>query len=139
MSAATTPGVDPTCPLYIYKILSEEPPDPLPYTLPLTPLDKQDGFIHLSIGKRVPLTAAQFFASHTTLWVLRVDANVAREEEAELKWGDTEGCVHMYARDEGKWARLGEGVVVAVRKFEKESGDRWEKALEGAVHDDWLA
>lgn len=139
MSTATTPGVDPTFPLYIYKILSEEPPYPLPHTLPLTPLDKQHGFIHLSIGKRVPLTAEQFFASHMTLWVLRVDANVARVEEAELRWGDTEGCVHMYARDEGKIARLGQGVVATVRKFEKEWGDSWEKALQGAVCDGWLA
>lgn len=134
----TTAGVDPTFPPYVYKILSEEPPDPLPHTLPLTPLDKQDGFIHLSIGKRIPLTAAQFFASCTTLWVLRLDTKVAQAEEAQLKWGETEGCVHMYARDSGKWARMGQGVIVAVRKFEKELGDEWEKALEGAVHG-WLA
>ena len=68
MSATTTTaGVDPPFPPYVYKILSEEPPDPLPHTLPLTPLDKEDGFIHLSIGKRVPLTAALYFASYTTL------------------------------------------------------------------------
>lgn len=141
MSAATTTtaGVDPPFPPYVYKILSEEPPDPLPHTLPLTPLDKQDGFIHLSIGKRVPLTAAQFFASYTTLWVLRVDTKVARAEEAELKWGGTEGCVHMYARESVKWARLGQGVVVAVGKFEKDTGDDWEKALSRAVQDGWLA
>ena len=134
----TTAGVDPTFPPYVYKILSEEPPDPLPHTLPLTPLDKQDGFIHLSIGKRIPLTAAQFFASYTTLWVLRVDTKVAQAEEAQLKWGEIEGCVHMYARDSGKWARMGQGVIVAVRKFDKDLGDEWEKALEGAVHG-WLA
>ena len=140
MSATTTTaGVDPPFPPYVYKILSEEPPDPLPHTLPLTPLDKQDGFIHLSIGKRVPLTAALYFASYTTLWVLRVDTKVARAEEAELKWGETEGCVHMYARESVKWARLGQGVVVAVGKFEKGLGDEWEKALEGAVRDGWLA
>jgi hypothetical protein len=128
-----------TFPSYVYKILSEEPPNPLPHTLPLAPLDKQDGFIHLSAGWRVPLTAAEFFGSYTTLWVLRVDTNVARGEEARFKWGDTSGCVHMYAREAGTWARMGEGVVVAARKFEKERGDGREKELEKAVQAGWLA
>jgi hypothetical protein len=138
MSASHTTTTTPF-PSYVYKILSEEPPNPLPHTLPLTPLDKQDGFIHLSTGWRVPLTAAEFFGSYTTLWVLRVDTNVARGEEAEFKWGDTSGCVHMYAREAGTWARMGEGVVVAARKFEKERGDGWEKELEKAVQTGWLA
>jgi Protein of unknown function (DUF952) len=138
MSASHTTTTT-TFPSYVYKILSEEPPNPLPHTLPLTPLDKQDGFIHLSAGWRVPLTAAEFFGSYTTLWLLRVDTNVARGEEAQFKWGDTSGCVHMYAREAGTWARMGEGVVVAARQFEKERGDGWEKELGKAVQAGWLA
>ena len=133
--AATTT----TFPSYVYKILSDEPPNPLPHTLPLTPLDKQDGFIHLSAGWRIPLTAAEFFGSYTTLWALRVDTNVARAEEAQFKWGDTSGCVHMYAGSKGTWARMGAGVVVAVRKFEKELGAEWENVLGKAVQGGWLA
>ena len=45
----------------------------------------------------------------------------------------------MYARDEGRWARLGAGVVVAVGKFEKEIGEEWEKVVARAVQDGWLA
>jgi len=126
-------------PSYVYKILSEEPPNPLPHALPLTPLDKQDGFIHLSAGWRVPQTAAQFFGSYRTIWLLRVDTNAALAEEAQFRWGEDAGCMHMYARDEGRWARLGAGVVVAVGKFEKEIGEEWEKVVARAVQDGWLA
>ncbi|KAI9465408.1 hypothetical protein BJY52DRAFT_1113508 [Lactarius psammicola] len=97
-----------TFPRYVYKILSEEPPDPLPHTLSLTPLDRQDGFIHLSSGWRVPQTAGLYFGPITTIWLLRVDTDVARAENARFKWGDP-GCVHMYADEETKWARMGDG------------------------------
>lgn len=129
MSASDTA----TFPPYVYKILSEEPPNPLPHTLPLTPLDRQDGFIHLSAGWRAPLTAAEFFGSSKTLWLLRVDTQAARAEGAGFKWGDTSGCVHMYGREEGTWARMGAGVVVAVSRFEKETGESWERTLNSAV------
>jgi uncharacterized protein (DUF952 family) len=130
MSASDTA----TFPPYVYKILSEEPPNPLPHTLPLTLLDKQDGFIHLSAGWRAPLTAAEFFGAYQTLWLVRVDTQAARAEDVQFKWGDTSGCVHMYAHEEG----MGHGVVVAVRKFEKERGESWEIALGKAVEDGWL-
>ena len=116
-----------TFPPYVYKILSEEPPNPLPHTLPLTPLDKRDGFIHLSAGWRAPLTAAEFFSSYETLWLLRVDTQAARAENAEFKWGDTSGCVHMYACGEG----MRGGAVVAVQRFEKETGESWESRMDG--------
>jgi uncharacterized protein (DUF952 family) len=122
-------------PRYVYKILSEEPPNPLPHTLPLTPLDRQDGFIHLSAGWRVPQTTALFFGSYTTIWLLRVDTEVAREEEARFEWGDP-GCVHMYAHGETRWARMGDGIVVSVRKFDKGPGDEWENVLMGG--NGWL-
>jgi hypothetical protein len=135
MSASDTASFPP----YVYKILSEEPPNPLPHTLPLTPLDKQDGFIHLSAGWRTPLTATEFFGSYKTLWLLRVDTQAAGAEEAVFKWGDRSGCVHMHAHEEGTWARMGEGVVVAVGRFEKETGESWEKRLGKAVQDGWLS
>jgi uncharacterized protein (DUF952 family) len=119
-------------PRYVYKILSEEPPNPLPHTLPLTPLDAQDGFIHLSAGWRVPQTTALYFGTYTTIWLLRVDTEAARGEKARLEWGDP-GCVHMYAAE--RWARLGDGIVVGVRKFDKEPGDKWEKVLMG---EEWV-
>lgn len=41
-------------PRYIYKILDEAPPSPLPATLPpLSDLDQKDGFVHLSTARQV--------------------------------------------------------------------------------------
>lgn len=117
-------------PRYVYKILSEEPPKPLPHTLPLTPLDRQDGFIHLSAGWRVPQTTALFFGSYTTIWLLRLDTEVACGEQARFEWGDP-GCVHMYAHDETRWARMGDGIVVSVRKFDRGPDDEWANVLMG--------
>ena len=131
---AMTTTTDLPFPRYVYKILSEEPPNPLPHALPLTPLDRQDGFIHLSVGWQVPQTTALFFGSYTAIWLLRVDTEVARGEQARFVWGDP-GCVHMYAQDKTRWARMGDGIVVAVRKFDKEPGDGWGKVLMG---DEWL-
>jgi hypothetical protein len=129
-----TDAVQHAFPRYVYKILSEEPPNPLPHTLPLTPLDRQDGFIHLSCGWRVPETAGLYFRSFTTIWLLRVDTDVARAEEAQFKWGDP-GCVHMYADELTKWARMGEGVVVGVKKCSKEGEEEWGQVLAG---EEWL-
>lgn len=134
-SQAMTATSDLPFPRYVYKILSEEPPNPLPHTLPLTPLDRQDGFIHLSAGWRAPQTTALFFGSYTTIWLLRVDTEVAREEGARFEWGEP-GCVHMYAHGERTWARMGDGIVVSVRKFDKGPGDEWENVLMGG--NGWL-
>lgn len=128
----TATTIDHPFPRYVYKILSEEPPNPLPHTLPLTPLDRQDGFIHLSAGWRVPETAGLYFGSCPTIWLLRVDTKAAREEQARFEWGEP-GCVHMYGHDETRWARLGDGIVVSVRKFDIK--DEWENVLMG---DEWL-
>jgi hypothetical protein len=42
-------------PKYIYKIVSEEPAYPLPAEYPLSELDKNDGFIHLSTAAQASL------------------------------------------------------------------------------------
>jgi hypothetical protein len=144
MTAIDTGDVEPPFPRYVYKILSEEPPEPLPYMLPLTPLDKQDGFIHLSAGWRLAETTSLYFGSYTTIWLLRVDTEVARGEKAWFKWGDP-GCVHMYGPsdddDETRWARMGGGVVVEVRRIARDDDEEWPRALKRAMEmeDDWLS
>lgn len=40
-------------PKYIYKIVPEAPPEPLPAVYPLSSLDAADGFIHLSEASQV--------------------------------------------------------------------------------------
>ncbi|KAJ1326237.1 DUF952 domain-containing protein [Microdochium nivale] len=42
-------------PTYVYKIVPAQPPSPLPTDLPLSELDRADGFIHMSTAQQVSL------------------------------------------------------------------------------------
>ena len=68
MSTAKAPG---PIPRYVYKILASAPPSPIPNDMPLSDLDRTDGFIHLSTGWRVPITAGMYFkdAKSLGLWI----------------------------------------------------------------------
>jgi len=48
-------GLVPPSPLpeFVYKITPEAPPDPIPEAYPLSDLDRQDGFIHMSTAWQV--------------------------------------------------------------------------------------
>jgi hypothetical protein len=49
---ATAAPPDPL-PEFVYKITPTAPPDPIPEAYPLSDLDRQDGFVHLSTAKQV--------------------------------------------------------------------------------------
>lgn len=40
-------------PEFVYKITPTAPPDPIPEAYPLSDLDRQDGFVHLSTAQQV--------------------------------------------------------------------------------------
>lgn len=42
-------------PTHVYKILDAKPEDPLPAALPVSELDRKDGFVHLSTAAQVSL------------------------------------------------------------------------------------
>jgi hypothetical protein len=46
---ATLPPPSPL-PEFVYKITRTAPPDPIPEQYPLSDLDRQDGFVHLSVS-----------------------------------------------------------------------------------------
>jgi uncharacterized protein (DUF952 family) len=115
-------------PTYLYKILPSAPPSPLPSRLPLSDLDKNDGYIHLSTADQVPGTADKFFGNETELYLLRIKYDVLAagtdgdgkvkadgEGKAEVKWEEVgRGCfAHFYGGD------LGSGNVEAVMRVEK--------------------
>ncbi|KDQ62273.1 hypothetical protein JAAARDRAFT_83413, partial [Jaapia argillacea MUCL 33604] len=77
-------------PTYIYKILAEAPPQPLPHALELSPLDAKDGFIHMSIANRIPETASLFFSKASSIWLLKVSTEKV-QEDAKLIWEGPEG------------------------------------------------
>ncbi|PVI01536.1 hypothetical protein DM02DRAFT_627575 [Periconia macrospinosa] len=112
-------------PTHLYKILPTAPPSPLPPTLPLSDLDKSDGFIHLSTASQVPGTAARFFADSAELWLLkiRLDAVHGGVDGGEVKWeaveieGEVVEFPHLFG-GEG----LGVGNVEEVVRVERGMG-----------------
>lgn len=115
-------------PTYLYKILPSAPPSPLPARLPLSDLDRNDGFIHLSTSEQVPGTADTWFNSFEELWLLKIryetlakgiDGDGEVKSGAKLQWDEAGRGVfaHYYEAD------LGSGNVVEAFKVEK--GEGW--------------
>ncbi|RDX49932.1 hypothetical protein OH76DRAFT_1403176 [Lentinus brumalis] len=146
-------------PTYIYKILATPPPAPIPPVLPLSDLDAQDGFIHLSTAAQIPITASLFFASAGELWLLKVDT---RKTDGVYRWVEgMPGCPHLYAVAPGTdaagyvveaeastgtgtgartrtWADLGSANVVGSRAVKRAEGQTWEDAFKGPRDEGWL-
>jgi uncharacterized protein (DUF952 family) len=129
----------PEFPTFVYKIIDASPPSPIPYTLPLSALDSKDGFIHLSDANQIPITADLFFSNTSTIWLLKVSSAKVEEEKGRLTWPEgLPGCVHLYGETTGTWARLGQGTVVDVKKYEKMPGEKWLDALKELDDAKWL-
>ncbi|KAF2867463.1 hypothetical protein BDV95DRAFT_503005 [Massariosphaeria phaeospora] len=122
-------------PTYLYKILPSAPRSPLPPRLPLSDLDRTDGYIHLSTSAQVPGTADKFFGAAAELWLLKIkyevlavgtdgDGTVKKEGSAEVRWEEVgRGCfAHLYGAD------LGEGNVEEVLRVKREG--TWGESLE---------
>ncbi|TKW52565.1 hypothetical protein CTA1_6819 [Colletotrichum tanaceti] len=100
-------------PQYLYKIVPEAPPSPLPAEYPLSDLDRNDGFIHLSTAEQLPYAAL----------------------EAQIRWDDLPagaGCFpHLYGRN------FGAADVEDARGFVRsDEGRAWSEVLGG---DAWLS
>lgn len=116
-------------PAYLYKILPDAPPDPLPASLPLSSLDAKDGFIHLSTARQTPGTADRFFSTASTLWVLkialdRISSNTRWEE------GSSDTYAHIYG------PMPGGDEVSDVKEFTKGEGGDWLGAMQDSS---WLS
>jgi hypothetical protein len=123
-------------PKYVYKILPSAPPIPLPHALPLSALDTQDGFIHLSTGPQIRHTANLFFSDALTIWLLKIGSEQVEAEGGELRWAEGRpGCVHLYSKEEGQWMRLGNGVIQDVMVYGRQVEQDWGQALVDASWD----
>ncbi|KAF9024712.1 hypothetical protein BDZ89DRAFT_1068819 [Hymenopellis radicata] len=128
-------------PKLVYKIVAAAPPSPLPHVLPLSSLDAQDGFIHLSIAVQIPTTADLFFDRDTTLWLLKLDKQVAEKEGGRFVWADNApGCVHLYGKETGQWdgARLGEGTIIDSKECRRAEKETWADAMKSCFEEGWL-
>lgn len=158
-------------PKYIYKIVETEPPTPLPAVFPPLALDKQDGFIHLSTARQVrtstestptpplspltrptqvPLTASRFFATHQTLYLLKVRLANNPQTAPHTKW---ETAPHSNADTAGEddffphlYGSFGAADIEAVRKVERRAGEEgkvegegWQQVFAKGEEGKWLA
>lgn len=115
-------------PTYIYKILPSAPPSPLPQILPLSDLDANDGFIHLSTASQTPATCGRFFADATELWLLKIKLQTLENGTGEVRWEAAGSGVfaHLYG------GKFGAEEVEESIKFER-GAKSWEEALEGVL------
>nr|OQO27485.1 hypothetical protein B0A51_06200 [Rachicladosporium sp. CCFEE 5018] len=103
-----------------YKILDDAPPKPLPRTLPLSPLDARDDFIHLSVASQIPITAGKFFSTSSNLWVLKIQREkLVGRFEFPPPYG--EACPHLHDSEEG----LGSNNVVDVIEMRRAATGEW--------------
>ncbi|KAK4153620.1 hypothetical protein C8A00DRAFT_43503 [Chaetomidium leptoderma] len=112
-------------PEFVYKIAPTAPPDPIPEQYPLSELDQQDGFVHLSVSWQIPITAGLFFKDTQSFYILKL--RLANFDPSAVKWDEvdgTNGCPHLYGN-------FGVKDVVAVREFRRGEGQSWEEVLEG--------
>ena len=72
------------------------------------PVDRDDGFIHLSTAEQAPETAARHFGGESGLWLVAVEEAALG---ANLRWEPSRGGAdfpHLYAplrRDQVAWAK----------------------------------
>ncbi|KAH8096754.1 hypothetical protein BXZ70DRAFT_1009436 [Cristinia sonorae] len=131
-------------PTYIYKLVphTSPPPTPLPLALPVSPLDQNDKFIHLSTSIQVPRTLRVYFktSENPSVYVLRIPyERVAKD----IRWEDPRGQSPGEVGAEGIFPHLYNGLKVgreeveSVKVLESREGENgWEEALKGV--EDWL-
>lgn len=113
-------------PTFWYKILDAPPPEPLPDTLPSTPLDASDGFIHLSSASQVPITANLFFSQADRLWVLKLRT---KDLDGRVEYPPELGSAapHLHGSKKG----LGKGNIEQVIEMRRNGeGREWKDVAE---------
>lgn len=79
-------------PTYLYKLIpstgSHLIPDPIPEKLPLSDLDLESGFIHLSTASQLPGTLGRFFADEALVYILRLKY---KDVKKDICWEDPQG------------------------------------------------
>ncbi|KAI0885576.1 uncharacterized protein GGS22DRAFT_130831 [Annulohypoxylon maeteangense] len=107
-------------PEFVYKIVPSAPPTPIPSQYPLSELDQKDGFVHLSIGTQIPITAGLFFKEATSIWVLKIRFDP--KFHSATTW-EIEGCPHLYGN-------FGVDDVEALKEFSRLDGQTWKESMQ---------
>ncbi|KAK3901452.1 hypothetical protein C8A05DRAFT_34855 [Staphylotrichum tortipilum] len=128
---APLPPPDPL-PAFVYKITPTAPPDPIPERYPLSELDRQDGFVHLSTSWQIPITASLFFTHSPSIFLIKL--RLSNFDPASVKWDEvdgTNGCPHLYGN-------FGPADVVGVLEVKRGEGEGWGEVFEKAEVRGWL-
>lgn len=81
-----------TQPRYIYKIIPSTAPvrEPIPERLPVSDLDQESGFIHLSMASQVPNTLKLFFSDEPLVYIARIHyADIIQD----IRWESPDGKI----------------------------------------------
>lgn len=79
-------------PRYIYKIVPSAAPvsEPLPERLPVSQLDQDSGFVHLSMATQVANTLKFFFKDEPLVYILRIEYERVMQD---VRWESPDGKV----------------------------------------------
>ncbi|KAF5246116.1 hypothetical protein FANTH_7023 [Fusarium anthophilum] len=110
-------------PRFIYKIVPSPPGDPFPKEHPLSELDQNDGFVHLSTSTQVPKTAELFFTGSSSLWVIKLEF---KQFADSVRWEG--GFPHLYGN-------FGAENVDSTVKFVREESQTWDEVM---AKSEWL-
>jgi uncharacterized protein (DUF952 family) len=116
-------------PKFIYKIVPQDP-RPLGSGLPISSLDRKDGFIHLSTAEQVPKTVARFFGDVNSVYLLKVPY---AKVEAKVKWEDAGAGTFPHIYDEDLKKSLNYGNVETVLECRREENKGWEGVVERVI------
>ncbi|KAG6920215.1 hypothetical protein DXG01_004984 [Tephrocybe rancida] len=125
-----------TTPNYIYKLISSSSPVPLnhddiPERLPVSAIDQNSGFVHLSTSAQLPGTLKFFFADDPLVYILRIKY---ADFDDKIRWEDPKAEVCGPRGGEGMFPhlynglKLGKDEIESVHLMEKEEGG-WDAAL----------
>lgn len=131
-------------PAYFYKLIEHTAPptDPLPDKLPVSALDQQSGFVHLSTAAQIPGTLRHFFTDVPLVFVARIPC-APLESAGVVRWEDPEGKVCGPRPGEGLFPHLYNGLQLGKEEIDSVAKwDRndlgWDEALEKAKAEGWL-
>ncbi|RJE19289.1 hypothetical protein PHISCL_08377 [Aspergillus sclerotialis] len=122
-------------PLYLYKLIPSTSPvlEPIPERLPVSDIDHQSGFIHLSTAFQVPNTLKFFFKDEPIVYVLRIRYE---RVEQDIRWEDPEGKVCGPRPNEGLFPHLYNGLNLGRQEVESmavwRNDNGWDNALNRA-------
>ncbi|EAL87458.1 hypothetical protein KXW98_009471 [Aspergillus fumigatus] len=122
-------------PFYLYKLVPSTSPvrEPLPERLPVSELDQESGFIHLSTALQVPNTLKYFFKDEPLVYVLRIESERVIDD---IRWESPDAKICGPRPDEGLFPhlynglRLGKNEVESIAVWTNEAG--WDKAISQA-------